>query len=376
MKKRAFYPLILTAAVMLCVAIGGCQSTETTKAASSSDTEPIQEAVQEKVATTDQAKVSSKESPEARAVTIERRDNAGLLSVDKTELKFGQIEPRAKVTGEYLLTNTGKETLEIDKVGKSCGCTVPNLETKILEPGQSVPLKITFNASDRPGKVKKSVWITTKAPHKPEKLNMTLTAEVIQFIDVQPARLNLTIQDAADTAKITLKSMDDQPFKVTGINSTTNTINADFDPSVSSTVHELNLKIDSPKLRKAIRGNVVVKIDHPKTKSVTIAYQAARPFVAKPGSKFLRNLAPGKSFTESVTIVSNAGDPFELGDIRSDKGLIEVLSTNSTKDGYVVQFKLDVPEDQTGQVRDILSVAIKDHPEDTVRVTCYGRIKQ
>lgn len=348
--------------------LAGCQSSEPTTQVDRSATSVVAEPVAVKAT----AATPEKEKP----APVARREDAGLLSVNKMEIEFGKIEPRAKVNGEYILTNTGKEVLEIDTVGKSCGCTVPSLATKTLKPGQSVPLKITFNAPDRPGKVKKSVWITTKSPHMPKKITMTLTAEVIKFINIEPQRLSLVVADQPQTETVVLESTDGQPFKIVGITSTSSVASADFDKDLEATRHEVTLKIDSPKLRKALRGNIVIRLDHPKTKSATISYQAARPFVAKPATKYFRNLKPGITSEATLTVVSSSNVPFELGEIISDKGLAEVLTTEKIDDGYKIRFSLKVPEDKTsGRVQDFLKIAIKDHPEDTITVTCYGRIK-
>jgi hypothetical protein len=360
--------LILTAGLL----VMGCQAKKTTETASpaAAESKPV---TQEKVAPKP-VDPPAKADPPAKKVA--RREDAGLLSVDKLNHAFGRIEPRAKVRGEYILTNTGKETLEIDKVGKSCGCTVPELETKILEPGQSVPLKITFSASDRPGKVEKKLWVTTKAPHLPEKLTMTLTATVVKFVEAKPDKFNLTIMDGPQTETLVLESIDDQPFKVTGFTSNENCITVNFDKDAKATRHELTLDIDSTKLRKTTRGNLVVRLDHPKVKTVTLGFVAVRPFVAKPATKFFRSLQAGSTKEAVVTVVSSSSADFELGDVTSEKGLIEVLNTEKTKDGYKIRYQITIPEDKTsGRVKDLLKIAIKDHPEDTITVTCYGRIK-
>lgn len=368
MKIRNKRPVAM-ASILLSIGflVAGCQSTEPLQAENSVPSAPV--------AKSPVAKPAAPEKPAAPA-PVARREDAGLLSVNKLEINFGKIEPRAKVKGEYIITNTGKETLVIDKVGKSCGCTVPSLATKTLEPGQSVPLKITFNAPDRPGKVKKSVWLTTKSPHMPEKITMSITAEVIKFINIKPQRLSLVVQDEPQSETIVLESTDGQPFKISGFTSTSSVATINFDKDLKAVRHEVVINVDSTKLRKALRGNIVIQLDHPKTKSAMIAYQAPRPFVAKPATKYFRNLKPGSTTEAVLTVVSSSGAPFELGDITSEKGLAKILSTDKSEDGYKVRFSLSVPEDKTtGRVQDFLKIPIKDHPEDTIRVTCYGRIK-
>ncbi len=317
-----------------------------------------------------EAKKAAEKAPE-----VPRRDDAGLLVSDKMVLDFGKVEPKSKNNGEFILTNNGKEVLEIEKVGKSCGCTVPELKTKVLQPGQSVPLSVTYSANNRPGKVTKNVWIETKAPHKPKRLTMKLTAEIVRYLKATPEKLKLNIQEQSEPQKLVIESTDGTEFKITKAYCNTDGLTVDFDKEAKANKHELTLKTNIEGLRKSQHGTIIVSVDHAKAKDIKVSYTAIKPFSAKPRSKYFRDLKPGISSEAEFEVVSNFGQEFEIDNIKSNNGSLEVISSEKSKNGYKVKYRLNVPQEAKGRVQDYFDVTIKGFEKDVLRVDCFGRLK-
>jgi len=100
-------------------------------------------------------------------MTEEEKLNAPKLSIENVVHNFGNITSGEVVSTTFVLTNSGKTNLNIRKTKSSCGCTVPELATNDLKPGESVDLKVTFNSSGRKGNQIKSVTIYSNDPAKP-----------------------------------------------------------------------------------------------------------------------------------------------------------------------------------------------------------------
>ena len=302
---------------------------------------------------------------------------AGKLSVNKLIYDFGQVEPSKKVKGEYILTNSGKGVLEIVRpVKSSCGCTVPELKTYILQPGESVPLVVTFKAPDHPGKTSKTITVITKSPSSPKSTTLKITAEIIRHITVTPTRLELHIRKDSPNREIVLNSFDGQPFSVVGFTSTGNALKLIFDKNTKAKRHVLPIQINLDRLRQQQRGSLVVRVDHPKVKSISVFYQSLKPFAAKPATRYFSKAKPGQSINSTVTIISNFGEPFELDQVRSEKGHVEILSTTKSPDGYRIDFTLKIPKDQkSGIIRDHLLIDIKNRKDDPIKVICYARVQ-
>lgn len=319
-------------------------------------------------------------TPEAVGIIpAERRDGAGKLVTNKVEHDFGAVEPRAKLKAQFILKNVGTEVIQLDKkVGHSCSCTVPTLKKHSLAPGETVPISISFTAPANPGRTSKKLWVTTKVPAQPAKLTLTVTATVREYIKVTPARLNLSFREGDDEPKaIVVESTDDKPFKVAGFSSPNGAVKVSYDPENEATSHTLPITLDMEKLRKYPTGMLVIRVNHPKTKTVNTSYQATKPFVTFPSVKRFMNAKPGQPQKGNIDIVSNYKEPFELGDVTSRNGLIKVTNISEIDSGHKIQIEMTPPEKQakTRMVRDYLIINIKDNPQDTMEVLCYCIIR-
>lgn len=97
-------------------------------------------------------------------LTEEQKKNAPKVEVDKAEYDFGTIKHGDKVTYDFVLRNTGKSDLVIRKTTASCGCTVANVKSKIIKPGESTTLTTEFNSVGRSGTQTKTITVITNDP--------------------------------------------------------------------------------------------------------------------------------------------------------------------------------------------------------------------
>ena len=88
------------------------------------------------------------------------------------EYNFGNIpELEGRVTTVFEYINTGNAPLVLTSVRTSCGCAAPTWTDEPLEPGQRGMIKVTYNASGRPGRFQKTITVTSNAITTPtEKL--------------------------------------------------------------------------------------------------------------------------------------------------------------------------------------------------------------
>jgi hypothetical protein len=84
-----------------------------------------------------------------------------VLTFDKTEHDFGEIEDGTPVETVFSYTNTGKAPLVITDIKSTCGCTVPQDYSKEpLAPGASQQFTVKFNGKGN-GNTSKTVTITS-----------------------------------------------------------------------------------------------------------------------------------------------------------------------------------------------------------------------
>ena len=77
------------------------------------------------------------------------------------------------------MQNTGTAGLEISNLVTSCGCTVAELSSSVIPPGERADLAVTFDADYHPtsGVVTRLVWFATNDPTQPW-IEMRIDADV------------------------------------------------------------------------------------------------------------------------------------------------------------------------------------------------------
>lgn len=110
-------------------------------------------------------------------MTKEELEQAPRLSLDKKSYDFGEINEGASVKTDFIVTNTGRSTLNIRETKANCGCTISQPEKNTLAPGESTRISVTFNSSGRRGKQHKFVTIFSNDPKNPTQ-QLVLTGRV------------------------------------------------------------------------------------------------------------------------------------------------------------------------------------------------------
>ena len=88
---------------------------------------------------------------------------SAIIDFDKREYDFGEVTEGELVEGSFIISNKGKVDLVITNAKATCGCTVPEWPKEAIKPGESAPLKFTFNSRGRVGKQSKSITLQTNS---------------------------------------------------------------------------------------------------------------------------------------------------------------------------------------------------------------------
>ncbi len=89
------------------------------------------------------------------------------LTVDQPIFDFGTIqEGNRTIEHAFKITNTGDETLKIQKVKPGCSCTVVKFDDE-LEPGESSEIVAGLKINGRTGKQSKPITIVSNAENSP-----------------------------------------------------------------------------------------------------------------------------------------------------------------------------------------------------------------
>ncbi|MDZ7608828.1 MAG: DUF1573 domain-containing protein [Cyclobacteriaceae bacterium] len=110
-------------------------------------------------------------------MTFEQLAQAPKLTFNEMNHDFGNLKKSAVVTTDFVLTNSGKSPLNIRFIKPNCGCTVATMEKMDIAPGESVTMKVEYDATGRRGTDQKSIVIFSNDPSAPTQ-RLTLKATI------------------------------------------------------------------------------------------------------------------------------------------------------------------------------------------------------
>lgn len=91
------------------------------------------------------------------------KEKTAVFSFAEKSFDFGDVKEGAMVSHTFTYKNTGNDTLRIDNIVSSCGCTVVNSYQKTVAPGKSSSITIDFNSAGKMGVINKTVTILSNA---------------------------------------------------------------------------------------------------------------------------------------------------------------------------------------------------------------------
>ena len=98
------------------------------------------------------------------------------VSMDQSEKNFGNIPLNEKREHVFKLVNTGNRPLVIYDVVTSCGCTKAEYGKEPVRPGETLELKVIYNAEDK-GRFRKNLTVYCNAEDSPLKLTVVGVVE-------------------------------------------------------------------------------------------------------------------------------------------------------------------------------------------------------
>jgi hypothetical protein len=95
------------------------------------------------------------------------------LSFNEMEHDYGTVKQESENVTYFIVTNTGKKPLIIEKVEASCGCTTPEKPEAPILPGKSDKIKVVFKPKPgQTGEQHKTVTVTANTEPKLTVLNI------------------------------------------------------------------------------------------------------------------------------------------------------------------------------------------------------------
>jgi len=100
-----------------------------------------------------------------------RQNTEGLIKLSTENHDFGKIKQGTPVSYYFELTNVSQMPLVIENATSTCGCTVPEYPKDPIAPGETIKMKVQYNAAS-PGHFEKDVFVKFAGVTEPKKLHI------------------------------------------------------------------------------------------------------------------------------------------------------------------------------------------------------------
>ncbi|MBN2181094.1 MAG: DUF1573 domain-containing protein [Sedimentisphaerales bacterium] len=310
------------------------------------------------------------ESGKLVPVEADQNQPKAKIKFEKVVVDFGKVGPGSKSTDKVKFTNAGEGVLKITKVGQCCGVAT-KLEKDAYAPGESGILEIIYTATAQIGKFNRTLVV-----HSNDKAEsgtkLTIKAEIVEKVACKPDKLRLFLdEENAGCAKLEIRSLDNQPFKITRFISTGNCITADFDPEKEAAEFVLELKADVEKLQNNQKGSIEISLTHPEGKIAYVRFDVLPKFSVSPPILVVFNAEPQKPIIRPVLVFNNYEEDFEIESTSSKENLVKVINQNKIDNGYQLDVEITPPERENRlRFTDVFSINIKGGEQKTI--TCNG----
>ena len=85
----------------------------------------------------------------------------GKETIDPYTWDFGQVREGQIVKHAFRLQNESDKTITIKDTHTSCGCTTSEIKKRVLRPGESAEIGVSFNSKGYSGEVKQFIYVNT-----------------------------------------------------------------------------------------------------------------------------------------------------------------------------------------------------------------------
>ncbi|MBL9002310.1 MAG: DUF1573 domain-containing protein [Phycisphaerae bacterium] len=329
-------------------------------------------------------------------------ENAPRIEFNETTHEFGVISDEKEVSTEFKFTNKGKSKLIIADVKGSCGCTVPNLEKKEYEPGESGQIRVIYNPHNRRGKQHTNVTVNSNDPSKSQVV-LSVQSEIKPTImtDPQVAAMGQVERGKPGKATITITSrkLDLLPTQVTPNDAKINAVIGEKKEIVQDGEKMISVPIEislSPTAEIGpIQTQCTVRTSDPnKTLNFMVLGEVVGQIKAEPARVTLGGVAPGQDINQTFRISPRGDKSFKVLSIEEQPASVpsasnpqgapgaKVFTIKYTEDktvtpnAWIVSLTGKAPDDNTTTFRGDLLVKTDMPGEETFKVPYYGFIRQ
>lgn len=310
------------------------------------------------------------------------------IQFDSTIYDFGKTSQVSSVTGVFKFKNTGDAVLKLEPPQPSCGCTLAQLKSDTLQPGESGELPFTLNLGPVRATMEKQITVKSNDPQTPV-TSLAIHVDYTPLYELEPMSLLVTFPLGTESTNLatTITRHDDKPLQIVRMIPSQPWLTAKLDPATKPDATSarvlLTARRDGPPRRFNELVHIYASDDTNKPVSTIYLYgQVMGEVTLAPESLYWIVTDPAKAQKERpeatvirrLNIGAASGKDLSLKNLRSTLPDVHVeLKPKDSGRSYELVATLDpVPEKTvSGSVSFDTSIAGQSHVEIPVIVNVF-----
>jgi hypothetical protein len=259
---------------------------------------------------------------------------------------FGKVSAGAIVRANFIYTNIGTRTLEINEVRPSCGCTTAGTWDRRVEPGQTGSIPLQINTANFGGPVTKFVTITCNDPSQPN-ISLQIKGVIWKPIDVAPnfVVFNVTPSSASNEVRVVkITSNMDEVLEVTSPEVNNPAFRAVVKAVRPGKEFDVEISTVPPLNAGTVQATVTVKTSATNMPVINITAMAIvqPPVLAMPNQLFLPPGPMASPMNFTVTIQNNSPTPIAVPEVSVNQTNVQA-QVHETQPGKSFSINLTFP---------------------------------
>jgi hypothetical protein len=195
---------------------------------------------------------------------------------DEPVFEFGSLDNSEVVEHGFVLRNDGDGTLEIRGAKPSCGCTVADISSKSVAPGEVATILAKLNLHGRDGRQHKTITVESNDPQTP-RLMLTMTGEAVAMLSVAPRTLIDPRLKRGETSvhRLTVTSRSEGPLDISSVETGNPGVEAVVEPGETDQHKVVVVTTQGDFPQNMIYGQLVIQTGLSENPTLRVPYRFA-----------------------------------------------------------------------------------------------------
>lgn len=260
---------------------------------------------------------------------------------DEPEHQFGEVDSSTDIAHTFVIRNDGDALLEIGQVKPSCGCTVANITSKSLAPGDVAEISTKLSLKNKVGPQRKTISVQSNDPDNP-KFTLTLSGVSTTEVDVKPRRVYVSdaVQGEPNEQTVTVTSKAETPLTITGVESGNPHITAEVTETEDGRVFTIVVQTTGELPKGQTHGRIRIDTDSEKYPLLNVPFQfnVMGELTVAPNEIAIVEQTDAQ-LTRNVVVRPGTVKEFEVTEVVAPVDTIETNVRDMAGNGYMIQLK-------------------------------------